>query len=69
MGESGKSVPAGGPGTINGVLYQLLWSLATLGGLRATDQRIVDDRLDSITLIVEPSGGAINKRFQMKNAW
>ena len=26
------SVPAGGPSTVNGILYQLLYSLLTLGG-------------------------------------
>lgn len=25
-------VPAGGPSTVNGVLYQFLWSLVTLAG-------------------------------------
>lgn len=33
-------VPPGGPSTVNGVLYQLLWSLLTLGGFRATGQRL-----------------------------
>ncbi len=32
-----RTVPAGGPGTINGVLYQLLWSL-----LRASKAHVVD---------------------------
>jgi hypothetical protein len=52
-------VPAGGPSTINGVLYQMLWSL-----LRATKLHVSDCSTDSetgapakATLTLEPIGG------------
>lgn len=50
-------VPAGGPSTVNGVLYQLLYSLLTLGGFRAVGHRLADDRLEEVTLVLEPSAG------------
>jgi hypothetical protein len=57
MDATTKNVAPGGPSTINGVLYQLLWSLATLGGFRASGQCVVQNQLEQITLIVEPSAG------------
>lgn len=50
-------VPAGGPSTINGVLYQILWSLVTLGGFRVIDSQLVNGEIENITLILEPSTG------------
>ncbi len=52
------SVPPGGPATINGILYQMLWSL-----LRATKLQSRDYTLDGLGqpiaafLILEPVGG------------
>jgi hypothetical protein len=51
------TVPAGGPSTVNGILYQLLYSLLTLGSFRATGQRLAEGRLEQATLILEPSSG------------
>jgi hypothetical protein len=50
-------VPVGGPSTVNGVLYQLLGSLATLGGFRAVGQQLAGGQLEQLTLILEPSKG------------
>lgn len=53
-----NSVAGGGSGTINGVVYQLLWSL-----LRVVKVRVIEpvraDTLspESVTLILEPHGG------------
>jgi hypothetical protein len=53
-----KNVPPGGSSTINGILYQMLWSL-----LRASRARFVakpeiqDDKIQGVTLILEPLGG------------
>ncbi len=57
------SVPAGGPSTINGVLYQLLHSLLTLGGFQATGHQLKDDRLDRVTLVLEPTSGGDQQAF------
>src|SRR4051812_32203438 len=50
-------VPAGGPSTVNGILYQLLYSLLTLGAFRSVGHRLVEGRLDEMTLVLEPSTG------------
>lgn len=56
--DQSRSVPAGGSATINGVLYQLFWSL-----LRASRVRLEsvyrDDSGDfeQVTLTMEPAGG------------
>lgn len=50
-------VPPGGPSTVNGVLYQLLWALQALGGFSARSQSIEAGELDKITLLLEPSNG------------
>ncbi|MBU6173450.1 MAG: hypothetical protein KGQ60_06570, partial [Planctomycetes bacterium] len=50
-------VPPGGPSTVNGVLYQMLFSLLTLGGYRVDRHRLGDGRLEQVTLILEPSSG------------
>jgi len=51
------SVPAGGPSTVNGVLYQLLYSLLTLGGFQALAHRLVEGQLEELSLVVEPFSG------------
>jgi hypothetical protein len=51
------SVPAGGPSTVNGVLYQLLYSLLTLGGFRAVAHRLEEGTLEEVTMVLEPSAG------------
>jgi hypothetical protein len=58
-----QPVPPGGPSTVNGVLYQLLHSLLTLGGFRAAGQRLEEHRLDRVTLILEPSAGGDQQAF------
>lgn len=50
-------VPPGGPSTVNGVLYQMLFSLLTLGGYRVFGPRLGNGRLEQVTLILEPSSG------------
>ncbi|HUY90826.1 MAG TPA: hypothetical protein VMV10_18975 [Pirellulales bacterium] len=53
-----RRVPPGGPATINGVLYQLLWSL--LRASRAhfiTPAIIKGGRMEAVTILVEPAGG------------
>ena len=65
-GEDGAArVPAGGPATINGVVYQMLWSL-----LRATQLRIEGCRQDKnedviveACLVLEPGGGGGDLRL------
>lgn len=52
-----KPAPPGGPSTFYGVLYQLLWALATLGGFRTLRYREVEGQIDQITLVLEPSDG------------
>ena len=39
------------------MLYQLLWSLTTLGPVRASEARLGGKELESVTLILEPSAG------------
>jgi hypothetical protein len=52
-------IPAGGSATINGVLYQLLWSLLRAARLSVTtcDRDEENDRLRSAILVLEPLGG------------
>ncbi len=56
--SAGRHVPAGGSATINGVLYQMLWTL-----LRASRARLVkptlfeNSQLKEVTLVLEPGGG------------
>src|SRR4051812_326305 len=52
-------IPAGGSATINGVLYQLLWSLLRAARLSVTscDRDEETDRLRSAILVLEPLGG------------
>src|SRR5438874_762015 len=50
-------IPHGGPSAVNGVLYQMLYSLLTLGGFRAVGHRLGDGRLEQVTLVLEPSTG------------
>lgn len=58
--NSSKRVPSGGSATVNGVMYQMLWSL-----LRSSSARIAipqstsctADELTEATLILEPIGG------------
>ena len=51
-------VPAGGPSTINGVIYQMLWSLARAGQLHILGVEMgANEELSTATLILEPRGG------------
>ena len=53
-----NTVASGGSGTINGVVYQLLWTLLRVAGLRvATSVRAGKTQPESVTVIVEPHGG------------
>jgi hypothetical protein len=52
-----SSVPSGGPGNINGINYQMLWALSTLGSFKGTTARDLDGSLIGATLILEPAKG------------
>lgn len=54
-----SKVAAGGPSTINGVLYQMLWALSRVGTLQATNAEVNGEtgELNSVTLILEPPDG------------
>jgi hypothetical protein len=56
-------VPPGGPSNVNGVLYQMLYSLLTLGGFRAVGPQLQNGRLDQLTLVLEPSSGGDQQVF------
>lgn len=60
-----KSIPAGGPSTVNGVLYQLLFSLLTVGGFRPVGPKLTSGVLDRVTLILEPSTGGDQQSFHL----
>jgi hypothetical protein len=54
-----SAIPSGGPSTINGVLYQMLWALARVGFLSA-QKPIIDSssgELLEVTLTLEPIDG------------
>ncbi len=56
--DAARHVPAGGSATVNGVLYQMLWTL--LRASRATLAKsplVENDELQEVTIVVEPSGG------------
>lgn len=50
-------IPPGGPSTVNGVLYQMLYSLLTLGGFRVLGHQVGEGQLEQVTLVLEPSSG------------
>lgn len=53
-----STVPRGGAATINGVLYQMLWSLFQVATLRVSDfSQDSDDAIAAATLILEPVPG------------
>jgi hypothetical protein len=52
-----SSVPSGGPGNINGINYQMLWALSTLGSFKGKSVQAADGSLTSATLVLEPSRG------------
>lgn len=53
-----RKVPPGGSATINGVLYQLLWSLLQASKATITrDSKIVDNELTDVLIKLEPVGG------------
>lgn len=52
-----KTIPRGGPSTINGIHYQLLWSLAILGEYHVASCQSSDEQIESLTLVLEPSNG------------
>src|SRR5579871_5526013 len=51
--------PAGGPATINGIVYQLLWSLLRSSQIHVERTDLSPDATSgtSVTLILEPVGG------------
>jgi hypothetical protein len=52
------SSPPGGPAAINGVVYQLLWSLLAVAKGMVTGQRGVHDGvIDELVVVLEPIGG------------
>ena len=60
------SIPAGGPSTINGVLYQMLWALYQLGTLTAKSA-VVDNstgQLTDVTIVLEPIDGGDQQEIQ-----
>lgn len=53
-----QNVPAGGPATINGVLYQLLWSLLHVSRAHVIEvSQKHDGAIEKTTLTLEPIGG------------
>ncbi len=53
-----NSVPPGGPSTINGVLYQMLWALHTLGSFKPVAKLSPDGKeVAEAVLILEPAKG------------
>src|SRR5262245_3719099 len=61
-----SSVPAGGPSTINGVLYQMLWALHRLGTLTVRSSAVDDStgQLTDVTIVLEPSDGGDQQEIQ-----
>ena len=58
------SIPAGGPSTINGVLYQMLWALHRLGALTAFSPEVDDatGQLTDVTIVLNrPTEGTTRK--------
>lgn len=56
--DAARHVPAGGSATVNGVLYQMLWTL--LRASRATLAKsplVENDELQEVTIVLEPAGG------------
>lgn len=58
-------VPRGGPATINGVLYQMIWSLLRTSRLRILDckQAPGGNAIAQAVLVLEPSGGGGDLRL------
>lgn len=52
-----STVPSGGPANINGINYQMLWALSTLGSFQGKAVQAAGGSLTSATLILEPSKG------------
>ena len=58
MGPGMSVVPAGGPGTINGIVYQMLWALRTLGRFKSTTKLSPDGaEIAEAVLVLEPAKG------------
>lgn len=59
--QPSRSVAAGGPATINGILYQILWSLLRASRARV-DGLVADESGEpcEVTLTLEPIGGGGN---------
>ncbi len=56
--RSVRAVPAGGPATVNGVVYQMLWSLLQAARLHVRTLNEPDAQsYASATLVLEPRGG------------
>ena len=64
-----SDVPPGGPATINGVVYQLLWSLLRTSTLRIdrVSRDAHDGELDSACIRLEPHGGGGDLRVEDSN--
>lgn len=58
----------GGPSTINGILYQMLYALFTVSKLRI-DQIEKDKDINEIRLILEPMGGGGDQRIVRNNQY
>ncbi|MBC8135894.1 MAG: hypothetical protein H8F28_08425, partial [Fibrella sp.] len=52
-------VPAGGPATINGIIYQMLWTLLETTSIRLRNlaTRVGGEEIARVTLVLEPSQG------------
>ncbi|MCH7687806.1 MAG: hypothetical protein IH899_14170, partial [Planctomycetes bacterium] len=56
--SAGRSVPPGGPATINGILYQLLWSLLSASRARIKSVSTnASGKFEEVFLTLEPAGG------------
>jgi hypothetical protein len=61
-----SSPPRGGPATVNGILYQILWSLlrALKMHVRECDRSSADNSVERAVLVLEPreGGGDVQER-------
>ena len=52
------TVPVGGASTINGIVYQMLWSLARTGKLQIVGiEKATEEEFSGATLVLEPASG------------
>ena len=57
-------VRSGGPSTINGIVYQMLWAMQTLGSFRANSTLAPDGSIAEATLVLEPLDGGDQQQYE-----